>query len=149
MRIAGSISLLVMLALLSFSGAIAAQHEGHGSNPLSASLTGAAEVPGPGDPDGAGTAKIMLNEGDGKVCFELEVSNTGKATAAHIHEAPAGKAGPPVVTLAPPPESGPSKDCVAADKELIKKIMQNPENFYVNVHNEEFPNGAVRGQLSK
>jgi hypothetical protein len=31
----------------------------------------------------------------------------------------------------------------------MKRIRQNPENFYVNVHNADFPDGAVRGQLSK
>jgi hypothetical protein len=35
------------------------------------------------------------------------------------------------------------------DADLIMEIRQNPENFYVNVHNDEFPGGAVRGQLSK
>ena len=28
-------------------------------------------------------------------------------------------------------------------------INRNPSAFYVNVHNGDFPNGAVRGQLSK
>jgi len=26
--------------------------------------------------------------------------------------------------------------------------MQNPANYYVNVHTKEFPKGALRGQLS-
>jgi hypothetical protein len=33
--------------------------------------------------------------------------------------------------------------------DLIKAIRQNPEAYYVNVHNSDFPTGAVRGQLSK
>jgi hypothetical protein len=45
----------------------------------------------------------------------------------------------------PPPLQG----CVTADKDLIKDIRQNPENYYVNVHNAAFPGGAVRGQLEK
>jgi hypothetical protein len=38
---------------------------------------------------------------------------------------------------------------VALDKDKIKHVMQNPANYYVNVHNAEFPDGAVRGQLGK
>jgi hypothetical protein len=141
-------TLVVMVALLGFSSFVTAQDKDQGGRPLSATLTGPAEVPGPGDADGGGTAKITLNQGQGQVCFEITVSNIQAATAAHIHEAPAGQAGPVVVTLTAP-ASGSSKDCVAADQELIKRIRQNPENFYVNVHNAEFPDGAVRGQLSK
>jgi hypothetical protein len=32
---------------------------------------------------------------------------------------------------------------------LAKNILKNPSFHYVNVHNAEFPNGALRGQLSK
>jgi hypothetical protein len=142
-------TLVVLALLLSFSSFGMGQNEDQGGRPLSASLTGAAEVPGPGDNDGTGTVKLTLNEGQGQICFELTTSNIAAATAAHIHEAPAGKAGAVVVTLAPPPTEGSSKNCVSADKDLIKRIRQNPENFYVNVHNAEFPNGAIRGQLSQ
>jgi hypothetical protein len=38
---------------------------------------------------------------------------------------------------------------VSASRELILEILQNPEGFYVNVHNADFPAGAVRGQLSR
>jgi hypothetical protein len=70
------------------------------------------------------------------------------ATAAHIHRGPAGVAGPVVIPLTPP-TSGSSSNCVNADPDLIKEIRQNPEDFYVNVHNAPFPAGAIRGQLSK
>jgi hypothetical protein len=86
--------------------------------------------------------------GQEEVCFELTVSGIAPATAAHIHAGPAGVAGPVVVGLTPP-TSGTSSGCVSADSTLIKAIIQNPEQYYVNVHNAEFPAGAVRGQLSK
>ena len=116
--------------------------------PLSATLSGAEEVPGPGDSDGSGTAAIFLNRGQGEICFTLTVAHVAPATAAHIHQAPAGLAGPVVVPLAPP-TSGSSSGCVTADTTLIKAIRSNPSGYYVNVHNTEFPAGAVRGQLFK
>ncbi|MBA2360960.1 MAG: CHRD domain-containing protein [Actinobacteria bacterium] len=85
------------------------------------------------------------------MCFELSVSNiTLPATGAHIHVGTVTKNGPVVVPLTPPDESGTSSGCVTADCELIKAIMQNPENYYVNVHTQPlYGAGAVRGQLSK
>ena len=119
-----------------------------GGRPLSTDLTGAAEVPGPGDSDGAGTATLALNQGQGTISYEITVTNIAPATAAHIHIAPAGVAGPVVVPLTPP-TSGFSSGTVNVDPELIKAIRQNPEAYYVNVHTAEYPAGAVRGQLSK
>lgn len=121
---------------------------GNGGRPFSTTMTGAAEVPGPGDPDGSGTATLTLNHGQGEVCFELTVSGIEPATAAHVHVGTATVAGPVVIGLTAP-TSGSSQGCVSADRELINAIIQNPENYYVNVHNAPFPAGAVRGQLSK
>jgi CHRD domain len=116
--------------------------------PLTTTLTGAAEVPGPGDPNGAGTATIRLNQGRGKVCFVLTVSNiTLPATGAHIHVGSATQAGPVVVGLVPPDATGMSGGCVDASKATIKAIRKNPSNYYVNVHTTDFPAGAIRGQL--
>ena len=137
---------LIMTAVI--GGLAAAQEKEQGGRRLTATLTGAAEVPGPGDTDGGGTAVITLNQGQNEVCFELTVTNIAAATAAHIHSGAAGAAGPVVVTLTPPTE-GSSKGCVSATADQIKEIRQNPGNYYVNVHNADFPDGAVRGQLSK
>jgi CHRD domain len=120
-----------------------------GGRKLSATLTGAAEVPGPGDPNGSGSAAIRVNHGQGQVCFRLSVSNlTLPATAAHIHRGAAGQANPPLVTLTAPDATGSSSGCVSAGRELVKEILQNPSGFYVNVHTSDFADGAVRGQLS-
>jgi CHRD domain len=135
--------LFVGIGLVLSSGYLAAV-----GRPFSTTMTGGEEVPGPGDPDGSGEAFITLNHGSGEVCFQLTVSDIAPATAAHIHEAPAGVAGPIVVGLTPP-TGGSSSGCVSADRDLIKDIIQNPAEYYVNVHNAGFPAGAVRGQLSK
>lgn len=133
---------------LVFGMPVAADHPGEGGRPLSATLTGAAEIPGPGDPDGAGTAQVWVNPGQGEVCFVLSVSNIAPATAAHIHVGAAGVAGPVVRGLTPP-TSGFSSGCVSVDRDLAQAIIHNPSDYYVNVHNAAFPMGAVRGQLSK
>ncbi|HKY53428.1 MAG TPA: CHRD domain-containing protein, partial [Anaerolineales bacterium] len=124
--------------------------DGEGGRRRTAQLTGAAEVPGPGDPDGSGTATIRLQLEQGEVCFDLTVSNIGPATAAHIHEGAEGVAGPVVVPLDPAPTGGSSSGCISdVDAALLQNIAQNPGQYYVNVHNEEFPDGAIRGQLGR
>jgi hypothetical protein len=115
---------------------------------LSAKLTGAAETP-PGDPDGSGTASVKVDPATAQVCYEIKVAGIGQATAAHIHKGAAGAGGPPVVPLAAP-STGSSSSCApASSKELAADLIANPRNYYVNIHNQEFPPGALRGQLAK
>lgn len=141
--------LVVAVVILSFSIALA------GGRPLSTTLSGAAEVnaagvPNQGDPDGSGTADLTLNQGQGEICYELQVSGiTLPASAAHIHVGPADRPGPVVVPLAAPDADGFASGCVSVDPDLIKAIRQHPSDYYVNVHNSDYPAGAVRGQLSK
>lgn len=120
-----------------------------GGTVLAATLTGAAEVPGPGDADGTGQATIRVTRGEGRVCYELSASGiTLPASAAHIHEGAAGVAGDIVVPLSPPDASGAATGCVNVSRTLTERIFFNPAGYYVNVHTSDFPNGAVRGQLS-
>ena len=133
--------------------AVAAPAYGQG-RPFATTLTGAAEVPGPGDPDASGTAFITLNQGQGEVCFDLSWTGIdGTVTAAHIHVGPAGVAGPVVVPLFTDVAlsgTDSSSGCVSGvSQELIKAIRHDPENYYVNIHSTVFPAGAIRGQLGK
>jgi hypothetical protein len=115
--------------------------------PFYAELSGAQET-GAGDPDGSGWVELTLNQGQGTITYTLSVQNIDPAAAAHIHVGAAGVAGPVVVHLEAP-TNGMSSGVEEVDPELIKAIRQNPENYYVNVHNSIYPAGAVRGQLSK
>jgi hypothetical protein len=124
------------------------EDDAQGGRPLATALIGAEEVPGPGDSDGSGEASITLNHGQGQICWTLSVEGIATATAAHIHRGASGVAGPVVVPLTAPAE-GTSEGCVDADRDLIKAILQDPDQFYVNVHNAEFPQGAIRGQLGR
>ena len=140
---------LGMVAML----AVGAPAYGEG-RPFSTTLTGAAEVPGPGDADASGTAFITLNQGQGEVCFDLSWTGIdGTVVAAHIHVGPAGVAGPVVVPLFTDVAlsgTDSASGCVSGvSEELIKAIRHDPENYYVNIHSSVFPAGAVRGQLGK
>ena len=97
---------------------------------------------------GSGTATLTVNPGLGKVCYTLTVDGVAPIRAAHIHVGTADEFGPVVVPL-DPPDDGTSSGCAEVDRELALAIIQNPENYYVNVHNVEFPAGALRGQLSR
>jgi CHRD domain len=118
-----------------------------GGRPLDATLTGAAEVPGPADPDGSGTAHLTLNQGRGTVCYRLTFTGLSTPTAAHIHAGPVGVAGPIVVPL---PITQSTKGCVTGvSRSLVKAIRKHPSAYYVNIHTAEYPAGAIRGQLHK
>lgn len=139
--------LIGALAVAGAAGAV-------GGRPFDVALTGAQEVPGPGDANASGTAHIELNQGQGTVCFDLAWADIdGTVTAAHIHLAPAGAAGGVVVPLFTG-ESFDGTDATSGcaqnvSEDLIKAIRQNPAAYYVNIHSTVFPAGAVRGQLSE
>ena len=140
----------VMVLLLSFTLMGANGYSGdvhHQEHELKARLTGRVEVPGPGDRDGKGKAKIVLKENH-QVCWEIEVKKiTLPASGAHIHFGAKGVAGPVVVTLSPPNAGGESSGCTTVTPQLHMNLHMHPEQYYVNVHNADFLGGAVRGQL--
>ncbi|NYG55922.1 CHRD domain-containing protein [Nocardioides perillae] len=131
---------------------------GHTNTVVSAELDGRSEVGSSraiaGDPNGTGSAYVFGVDGDPRtLCYVLEVDKIGQARAAHIHRGEAGSNGPVVAFLAAPGD-GDAADCLTegepgkfADGQTVADILENPEEYYVNVHNDEYPGGAVRGQL--
>ena len=56
------------------------------------------------------------------------------------------------------PQNGQAGDCISEATEgkfptkeagIVQRILKNPQNFYINVHNSVFPAGAIRGQLAE
>ena len=130
-------------------GALPAAVADEGGRPFTTTLTGAAEVnaqgvPNQGDPDGVGTATVRINPGLGQICWTISVSGVEPITAAHIHVAPPTAPGPIVVPLNPY-----TGGCTDVDRQLALAIIQDPDAYYVNVHNGPYPAGALRGQLSR
>ena len=152
MRILLKSSLVAASALALVGPAIAqGDNERNGGRKIAATLTGGAEeVPGPGDPDGAGLFEARVNPGTERICYTITASSIEAATAAHIHQGAVGVAGGVVLTLdTPDGDDDDSEDCQDIDRGLAQQLIQNPQNYYVNIHNAAFPAGAIRGQLAK
>jgi CHRD domain len=150
-RIASGIVLVTMLtALIPLGLAFAG-----GSTTIGpVGMFGAQEVPGPGDPNGEGEATFTLNAATGRVCFDLEWRRIARPMAAHIHRGEAGVAGAIKVTLFSSRRPLPATiknvgGCVrGVDTDLVQRIIDHPDRYYVNVHNRGYPAGAIRGELA-
>ena len=138
------VALVLALVLIAAVPVVASESGADARATLEASLTGEKEVPGPGDPNGRGEAEVKVYKE--KVCYELEVKRIKPANAAHIHEGGPNVAGDVVVELKPPAD-GSSEGCKAISEQLSKKLREHPSRYYVNVHNDPCPDGAIRGQL--
>ncbi len=142
----------LILAVPAFSAGAAAQ-----SATLFAVLNGASEcngaVPplcGQGDANGVGSATVMLL-GPASLCATIIVNNIVVPTAAHIHFGSTGVNGGVAIALTAPGSGSPGAsvfcNVAPAPAGLTGQIRNNPQNFYINVHNGAFAAGAVRGQL--
>jgi hypothetical protein len=129
-----------------------------------ANLNGEKEVSpegekGVGDPDGRGRAVITLNMRAERLCFNLSWSGIGAPSMAHIHDGTKDEAGPVVHPLfmtgdeaaegdqdLPDTLNG-VKGCFDVPRDDLRHLKQDPSGHYVNIHNDEYPGGAIRGQL--
>jgi len=121
-----------------------------GAQTFNMTLLGGRETGAGGDSGGRGLAVITI---DGTtVRYYLWAKGIAQPTVAHIHGALAGQSGAVVVDLAPTfssPASGVfvATGSVSSDAGTVQAILQQPNAYYVNVHNASFPAGAIRGQL--
>jgi len=110
---------------------------------IAVSLTGDQEVP----------AVTTAAKGTGKISVADDKSVTGSikttgitGVAAHIHEAPAGQNGKPIITLE---KKGDNEWVVPAGSKLTDAQVESLKagNLYVNVHSAEHKGGEIRTQL--
>lgn len=138
------------------AAAASAQTVSDGGKRLTATLSGANEVP-PTTETATGTARITVNPGQGRICWEITTTGFSEAdtiTAAHIHSGQAGANGGIIVHLAAT-KNGTNTNCTTTvepggatlTRDQIDAIRKSPQIFYVNVHTTEFTGGAIRGQL--
>ena len=136
-----AVAMLAMGAAMGGSAALADDH----THAMGASLFGENAVghDGAGD-DAGGDFTGMIDMEAGTLCYYLETYGLEDVTAAHIHKGKKDKNGPPVVTLMANEDD---ETCVEVDSEVLADIAKNEESYYVNVHTQAIPEGAVRGQL--
>jgi len=110
---------------------------------VAVSLTGDQEVPAVTS-SAKGEGKIKVGD-DKSVSGSIKTSGV-TGVAAHIHEAPAGKNGPPVITLE---KKGDNEWAVPAGSKLTDAQYDSFKagNLYVNVHSAEHKSGEIRTQL--
>ena len=114
-------------------------------------VTGSAEqeVPGPGEEGSTVTGQFSFDEAAGRITYTVSVAgNSEPVAAAHLHEAPVGEAGDPVVTLDAAAVNAGTQASVDVAPELVAEIAANPADYYLNVHSPSFPAGFARAQLA-
>jgi hypothetical protein len=134
---------VVSLVVVAFAPAAARD-----SYKVGTTLTPRAEVPAPKSAAlarGTFTGAYVENSTGAVLRWKLTFSRlTGGATAAHIHWAKPGVAGPVIVPLC-----GPCNNLQTGRVKISKAVIAKLEagRTYVNVHTVKNPGGEIRGQV--
>lgn len=79
------------------------------------------------------------------LCYYLEAEGVGEVTSAHVHSGKRGENGRELVALQ---MSAMDETCTGVSGETIDAMIARPAEYYVDVHTDAYPRGALRGQLS-
>jgi hypothetical protein len=98
--------------------------------------------------DASGEATIDINSDRNEVCYEIKLEGAEGINAAHIHSGEEGEAGPVVIDLEYEGGDSGGEGCVdGIDEGDLEKVSKDPVKHYLNIHSEQYPDGAARGQL--
>jgi hypothetical protein len=112
---------------------------------MKVNLSGDQEVP-PVQTSASGTGTITV-EDDKSIKGKITVTDI-TPTGAHIHEAPTGKTGEPIITLE---KTGENEWSLPSDAKLTDAQYDAAKagGLYVNVHSNEHKGGEIRGQIKR
>lgn len=114
-----------------------------------ASLNGAEIVSSRGDADGSAQAEVSIANTLDQICYDINtVRNLAEITSVSINRGQRGNTGPAVLRLSQANEGG-WKNCVNRAEWLEDALEYRPGNYYVQISTTEFPQGAIRGQLTR
>lgn len=100
----------------------------------------------PGPTGATGSATLDFKTDTNEVCYTLVTQNLpDPVTAGHIHKGAKGAAGDVFIDLQV--TAGKLTGCVPSDAAKMQAVLANPQGYYVNLHTQSNPQGAVRGQL--
>jgi hypothetical protein len=141
-----------LAAALAVGVTTAGGQSGSSDRALYGSLSGLNEIGGngergAGDRNGRGSASAIID--GGRICYALTVKNIADPVDAHIHRGGRTVNGPIVVEFDEPSagDPGASSGCTRISRDLAGRILRNPQNYYFNVHTQDYPDGAARGQV--
>jgi hypothetical protein len=123
-----------------------------GATGITAHMTGAQVAnPNGGDPDGSANITLRVNRVKGRLCFVLTYKKlSGHVTGAFLHKGNEGQIARPIVALFEGDHASPVQACVHDLRDrIVRRLKRKPEGHYVDVDTSKYPDGAVRGQLSK
>lgn len=149
MRVRGSLAVaLVLSALATVVEAPGVGADSADKKELTAVLSGGAIVPAPGPEGGSGSAIVVSDADEGRLCYELFYEGISEPTEAAVRRGSEGRNGPVEVDFEIT-ERG-DKNCVTgADESVLEAIAAKPAGHYVLISTKEYPDGAIRGQLDQ
>jgi hypothetical protein len=161
-------SITAMLAAIISIGTVSMtlnsiQAQEQGGEGFTADLSGQDEVP-PTESNATGTAEILFNNDSSQASYFVNTTGFEEITGAHIHNGSEGVNGDIVVPLSQE-KSAENQDNPAIwfSGEINNNDLQGPlegkeisdlaslinnGSAYVNIHTQDNPDGAIRGQLA-
>lgn len=105
-----------------------------------------------GDHDGRGVAGLDFDAEHERVCYYINWDRLdGDVTAFHLHRAPRHHDGDIWINFFNDEhydgDHGAVADCVHASRDQIDAVLDDPSDFYLNLHTTVHHMGALRGQL--
>ena len=121
--------------------------------------SGATPVFGQGEDMADAEATLVIDAFNGTIEWDIDYTNVsgpfdGEGVGFHIHEGGLAENGPVVVGFTTPDAleaqayqmlSGTFEEDIDAFR--LAELIEDPDAYYLNLHSDAFPDGAVRGQL--
>lgn len=150
------------LLLIPTSFVVMQQIQAQGGNMIITFLSGKEEVP-PTKSDANAWAKFQEVNNGSQIAYWVSISGLNKITGAHLHEGVKGQNGDVVAVLAGNKSADAGGNATISLKgNITRDDLQGPlkgkevsdlisqmrnSSIYVNVHTDEYKDGAIRGQI--